>query len=736
MKKVTLAISLFLISMFYVFFVNAYAEGTKTGVVTPERLEFDIATETETNITTYAATSVDGFTFDSSTGTIIRYTPTADSPTNLVMPSQIDGVIVKAIGNYAFSNCTSLTSIEIPNGVTSIGDYAFAECTNLGIIKMSNSIISIGEWAFSDCENLISIEIPSSVTSIGDIAFLRCSKLKAINVDINNKKYSSDNGILFNKEKTTLIQYPIALSPDKYSIPNNVTSIGDCSFMYSNLTTIEIPSSVTSIGREAFEVCKKLTTINIPNSVTSIGDYTFSECTSLTTIEIPDSITSIGDEVFAFCTSLTTIEIPNSVTSIGDYTFSECYNLAEIKIYNNIVFIDDFVFELCTNLKSVYCYKGSTADNRDLYPNSNVTFYYLDKMIDFKIKDAECRAGEEVDVYVSVDKNSGMAVYDLKVNFDKTKVTPVSITQINSDEISGGLVSNLLKPSVSAESLDYVTAVWSNASNVTYNGDLFKIRFKIKDDVLYSEVPITLEFNEDGLLDENYEELTPSITNGKITVYPPYEFGDINMDGKINARDLLMLTQYLAEYNNITFNSSQAYLADVYKDGNIDLLDLLLLKQYLAGWDVVLGETIAQNISLFSGDSISLDLNSEYISDDEIKVSVSAKDNPGIAAFKLKLKYDNTALTPVSLTKGTAVTGSITTNINSLNENSNYVTALWSDVVNNNNDGVLYSVVFKVKDNSNANTKLSVTCSDKDIINETFGTVSANKAEKQIEFQK
>ena len=193
------------------------------------------------------------------------------------------------------------TSYNIPNGVISIGDYAFEYCDSLTSVTIPDSVTSIGEMAFAGCGSLTSLTIPSSVTSIGYVPFVACYSLTTITADENSKNYSSQDGVLFNKEKTELIQYPIGNERASYDIPSSVASIGAGAFAFcESLTGVTIPNSVTSIGVAAFGYCNGLTSVTIPSSVASIGDNAFNSCYSLTNITIPESVTSIGYGVFDY----------------------------------------------------------------------------------------------------------------------------------------------------------------------------------------------------------------------------------------------------------------------------------------------------------------------------------------------------------------------------------------------------------------------------------------------------
>ena len=292
---------------------------------------------------------------------------------------------VTSIGWRAFEGCTSLTSITIPNSMKEIGSDAFGGCTNLTSITLPESVKSIGGGAFYGCTRLTSITIPGSVKEIGGSAFSGCTNLTAINVAAENQNYVSVNGVLYNKDRTTIICYPARKNDKNYKILDGVTSIDDSAFNSCiSLISITIPDSVTSIGDGAFSGCTSLTSITIPDSVTSIGDGAFSGCTSLTDITIPNgvinigwgvfescanlksitlpsSVTSIDDGAFNGCTSLTNITIPDSVTNIGSKAFEGCSNLEKIKIPHNVMKIESVTFENCKNLTSVTILNGVTS---------------------------------------------------------------------------------------------------------------------------------------------------------------------------------------------------------------------------------------------------------------------------------------------------------------------------------------------------------------------------------------
>ena len=264
--------------------------------------------------------------------------------------------------------------------VTSIGKSAFSS-SGITSVTIPNSVTEIGESAFYNCSGLTAVTIPISVTSISSCSFSKCAKLEEIIVEDGNENYCSDNGALYNLDKTQLIQCPG--SKTEFDIPNSVTEIYSYAFEgCESLTSVTIPNSVTEIGGGAFAGCSSLTSVTIPNSVTEICSNTFWKCESLTSVTIPNSVTKIGGYVFGGCSSLTSVSIPNSVTSIGLGAFSGCPALISVTIPEKVTSIWIETFYGCTALTSVTIPKAVTEIARQAFEGCR----HLTKIIDLNPK--------------------------------------------------------------------------------------------------------------------------------------------------------------------------------------------------------------------------------------------------------------------------------------------------------------------------------------------------------------
>ena len=276
---------------------------------------------------------------------------------------EVDGYKVLGIESLAFSGCNNLSSVSIPNSVTTIGYQAFYGCNSLASVSIPNSVTSIGYHAFSGCSSLASASIPSSVTRIGYHAFQNCSSLTS--VTIPGSLTTIERGVFYGCSNLSFV-----------SIPSSVTSIGSEAFQgCSSLTSISIPNSVTSIGSEAFQGCSSLTSVTIPNSMTTIGMWAFSGISGLKSVVIPNSVTSIEYGAFSGCSSLISVTIPGSLTNIDKYAFSGCVGLQEVYCNGNVpLFLYDTFDEIYPNavlyypITDTYAYSLQISDRFKKFP--------------------------------------------------------------------------------------------------------------------------------------------------------------------------------------------------------------------------------------------------------------------------------------------------------------------------------------------------------------------------------
>lgn len=346
---------------------------------------------------------------------------------DLIIPDTIEGYPVTTIGAKAFATCKNLTGITIPDSVTTIKNSAFNACTALTTVDLGKGVTNVGSTAFSVCTNLTSVTLPDSVIFLGEMVFAACDNLtgvtfgsgiqeinrelfylspnlSAIEVSENNQVYSSQDGVLFNKDQTVLELYPAGKTDGVYTIPDTVTELKERAFLNcENLTEIIFPENLQVIGENAFAGCNNLTSISVPAGIVSIESGTFSNCRRLTEITIGPAVSTIEEGAFEHCTSLRkvsvveenpyfiavdgvlfntaqtiiycypagkngeTYTVPEGVERIVAYAFSHC-RLTSITVPSSLLYVEENAFDNCLSIKDVY-YQGSKEEFSGSYVN-------------------------------------------------------------------------------------------------------------------------------------------------------------------------------------------------------------------------------------------------------------------------------------------------------------------------------------------------------------------------------
>ena len=474
---------------------------------------------------------------------------------SLTIPESINyaGItyLVTTIGAKAFYDCTSLTSVEIPNSVTNIGGGAFLGCSGLTSVTIPNSVTTIGNSAFRECTDLTSVEIPNSVTNIEWGAFAECTSLTSV------------------------------------EIPNSVTSISEITFLdCTGLTSVEIPNSVVEIGNEAFSRCTSLTSVEIPNSVTSIGEGAFYDCTGLTSIVIPNSVTNIEVGAFAGCTGLTSVTIPSSVTSIGISAFSGCTGLTSIFAESEKpISISNYVFQqvdksICTLFVpkgSKLAYENAVVWNEfehiveygeeepdtDLSAYDNVVYIEGTEVLvgqqvrlSLKMNNTIAPTGFQCDVYLpdgvtATQDEDGFYLMDISTERTTKKKTDYSNSAMQSD---GGL-----------------RFMCSSTKSYTFSGNEGEVAYLMVDiDSNIEEGTYPLILKNIEISDANSNAYRVSYVKTTLAI-SSYTLGDANNDGSIGVSDFTAIANYIMGTPPASFVEKAA---DVNVDGVISVSDL------------------------------------------------------------------------------------------------------------------------------------------------------------------
>ena len=333
------------------------------------------------------------------------------------IPASLDGIPITTIGvgqfpQPVFSSSTVVTNLVIPNGVKAISNWAFDGNANLKSITIPDSVTHIGHAAFGGCSSLKEISIPAATTNISYYVFVNCSSLTNFLVSPLNPRFSSSNGILFNKDGTELITFPPGRN-GTFEVPSNVNTIAYAAFATAEkLTSVVIPSSVTNVVGWPFAACFGLTNISVsvdnityessegilytkglsalvafpagrvgtftvPTTVSSIADVAFKMCIGLTHVNIPNTVTNLGSGLFRDCAALVGVSLPSSLTDIPSDTFANCPSLSSVTLPSGITNIGGGVFQDCSNLVSITIPSGVTSVGQGAFVRSGLQKAYF-----------------------------------------------------------------------------------------------------------------------------------------------------------------------------------------------------------------------------------------------------------------------------------------------------------------------------------------------------------------------
>lgn len=500
--------------------------------------------------------------------------------TTVTIPETIKGYPVTTIGVQAFSRCSTLKSITLPDTVKTISDMAFIDCTRLTSITIPTSVTHINADTFRGCTALASVTIPDSVIHIKDSAFYECKSLTDI------------------------------------KIPDSVKTIGDYAFEYcSSLTSIKIPDSVISLGVSAFSCCKKLETVVIGNGLKSVEKYAFNQCRALTDVKFGNSVKSIGQNAFEYCSALETIKLPDSLITIDTYAFRFCDGLKSLTIPDSVTTIGDSAFEDCKKLKTLTVGESVESVGKEAFMNS-----YSLSQINWNAKKANRFSA--VFGYVGINTDGvnivfGNSVESIPAYFIfyqhrepniasvkfgnsvtyigerafyqctglKTVTLPCSVKTVAEDAFSNTILKKLVvyNPDCNIKKGEFplpentVIHAAANSSAIRYaknNNHKYEILAPCKHTDCKWETVQKAETDANGKKQQYCTECGYIVAEQTIpALNSDYILGDANGDGKITAADARIVLRIAAQIDKIENYNLPTEALDVTADGKINAAD-------------------------------------------------------------------------------------------------------------------------------------------------------------------
>ena len=540
-------------------------------------------------LTTVFPTKAVGFMVDSIAYTIIGENEVEVARRDVkysgevIIPATVvnDGVTyqVKGIGSNAFYDCTDLTMVDLPEGITEIATSAFYNCYQLPFIEFPNSLLKIGDFAFYNCYNFTYVYIPRYVNTIGGSSFAYCEGITNFVCSGMNANFTVVDGVLYTKDMTRLVCFPLASPKTAYDIPASVTVIDNMAFAHAyNLTEINMTDNVRWIGYSVFRGCTGLTSLVLSDGITHMGPSTFAFCSNLTYVHLPASLDTLSNATFYEVPALTEVTVPRNVKFIDDFAFAgsraikniyfednsclqaiglrsfeDCASLETFDMPNSVTEIDGEIFGYCTSLKSVHLsdnlttmggatFYGCSSLLECYIPSSvreiaNASFGRCTSLRSLKIGEKDATPGGTLMVNSAVSPGSSLKRLELGANVDS--LTYLSISD-------HGLKVVICWPTTPPRCNEYTSPFWPRPAQTGAT--------------LY--VPkVALEAYRTA---KHWEDF-PAIV-------PIEDVGDVNNDGFINISDAIALVNHLSVDGPVN-----EPLADVNLDGEINISDAIAL---------------------------------------------------------------------------------------------------------------------------------------------------------------